>query len=276
MSIHADIFNGFIFRASQVDCQGFYASVRPTLMMAVHSLLRGNTVGTKNSSSQLIDDLVQKLEMAIFRGDYAPGTRIREARIAVDLRVGRSAVREAVRQLEGRKLIVRLQNQGIFVTKLSDKDLLELLEIRVSLEVAAIRLAAERITADELTVLRHSMARHAEASVNRLQRLYSDWHNFDFHYQIAKASGNDRLLAMLCGDIWFLMRTYRYPEGLSPPSLGFTYADHNSIFNALEARDADACERLMRDHLQHLRIHLEEHNKAVKAAPEQTNLSRQP
>ena len=73
------------------------------------------------------------------------------------------------------------------------------------------------------------------------------------------ASGNRRLFDLLCGDIWFMMRTYRYPKGLSPHTMIQGAASHRAIMEALEARDADACEQQMRAHLSTVRIHLLDH-----------------
>jgi DNA-binding GntR family transcriptional regulator len=86
--------------------------------------------------------------------------------------------------------------------------------------------------------------------------MYSEWHNFDFHYQIAVASGNRRLIDLLYGDIWSLMRLYRYPGVLSPGRIPLGQADHEAILQALIARDPDACERLMRRHLAHAQENL--------------------
>src|SRR5216684_3495303 len=71
-------------------------------------------------SQTLVDELVAKLEVAIFRGEFPPGTRIREARVANSLGVGRGPVREAVRRLEGRKLVVRHPNRGTSITRLTN------------------------------------------------------------------------------------------------------------------------------------------------------------
>ena len=86
--------------------------------------------------------------------------------------------------------------------------------------------------------------------------MYGEWHNFDFHYQIALASGNRRLIDLLYGDIWSLMRLYRYPGALSPGRIPLGQADHEAILEALVARDPDACERLMRRHLAHAQENL--------------------
>jgi DNA-binding GntR family transcriptional regulator len=205
----------------------------------------------KETPKTLVDDLVSRLEGAIFRGEFPPGTRLREARIANNLGVGRGPLREAVRRLEGRKLVVRHPNRGTFIATLTAAELAELLEVREALEVEACRLAAKRVTKEGLEKLRLTLRRQMEVEADKLLDLYSDWHNFDFHYQIALASGNRRLIDLLCGDIWCIMRLYRYPGILSRGRVPLGQADHEAILQALEAHDPDACELLMRQHLAH-------------------------
>jgi DNA-binding GntR family transcriptional regulator len=205
----------------------------------------------RETPKTLVDDLVSRLEGAIFRGEFPPGTRIREARIANHLGVGRGPLREAVRRLEGRKLVVRHPNRGTFIATLTAAELAELLEVREALEVEACRLAAKRVTKEGLEKLRLTLRRQLEVEADKLLDLYSDWHNFDFHYQIALASGNQRLIDLLCGDIWCIMRLYRYPGILSRGRTPLGQADHEAILHALEAHDPDACERVMRQHLAH-------------------------
>jgi DNA-binding GntR family transcriptional regulator len=207
-------------------------------------------------SQTLVDKLVARLEEAIFRGEFPPGTRIREARLATSLGVGRGPLREAVRRLEGRKLVVRHPNRGTSIATLTKAELTELLEVREALEVAACRLAAKNITDKAIEKLRLTLQRQKEMTADKFSEMYSEWHNFDFHYQIALASGNRRLIDLLYGDIWSLMRLYRYPGALSPGRIPLGQADHEAILEALVARDPDACDRLMRQHLAHAQENL--------------------
>jgi DNA-binding GntR family transcriptional regulator len=209
------------------------------------------TLAKEDISQTLVDELVTKLEGAIFRGEFPPGARIREARVANSLGVGRGPVREAVRRLEGRKLVVRHPNRGTSITTLTMAELAELLEVREALEVAACRLAAKNITEEAIEKLRWTLLRQKDATADKFSEMYGEWHNFDFHYQIALASGNRRLIDLLYGDIWSLMRLYRYPGALSPGRIPLGHADHEAILQALVARDPDACDRLMRRHLAH-------------------------
>src|SRR5246127_1557946 len=107
----------------------------------------------------LVDELLGKLETAFFRGEFSRGTRIPEARVANTLGVGRGPLREAVRRLEGRKLVVRHPNRGTCITTLTRAELAELLEVREALEVAACRLAAKKITDEAIEKLRWTLRR---------------------------------------------------------------------------------------------------------------------
>jgi DNA-binding GntR family transcriptional regulator len=233
--------------AKVAGARGFYSRLHGTQGRCVLSKSKAQ----KETPKTLVDDLVARLEGAIFRGEFPPGTRIREARIASDLGVGRGPLREAVRRLEGRKLVVRHANRGTFIATLTTRELSELLEVREALEVEACRLAARKVTKEGLEKLRLTLRRQREVEADKLLDLYSDWHNFDFHYQIALASGNQRLIDLLCGDIWCIMRLYRYPGILNRGRIPLGQADHEAILQALEAHDPDACERLMRQHLSH-------------------------
>lgn len=233
--------------AKVAGARGFYSRLHGTQGRCVLS----KSTAKKETPKTLVDDLVARLEGAIFRGEFPPGTRIREARIASDLGVGRGPLREAVRRLEGRKLVVRHANRGTFIATLTTRELSELLEVREALEVEACRLAARKVTKEGLEKLRLTLRRQREVEADKLLDLYSDWHNFDFHYQIALASGNQRLIDLLCGDIWCIMRLYRYPGILNRGRIPLGQADHEAILQALEVHDPDACERLMRQHLSH-------------------------
>ena len=204
------------------------------------------------SPKDLVDDVVERLEVAIFRGELLPGERIRESRIAADLRVSAGTVREALRQLEGRRVVVRSRNLGTSVVKLTDKEVMELLDLRELLEVGAVRLAAKNITEEHLERL-HALLGVLEQRDRGRPQIFSSWRNLDLHYEIALASGNQRLIRLLSGEIWILMRSYRFPGALSTRPTPEGAADHRTILEALSRRDPDACEAAMRSHLEHTR-----------------------
>ena len=162
------------------------------------------------------------------------------------------------------------------MAKLSANEVLQLLELREILEVGACRLAAEKITEEDLGKLKSILQRHlqsqTQAKLSRLPLHYSEWLNYDFHYQIALASGNQRLIDLLCGDIWILMRAYRYPGALSPGRLPQGTDAHFVIMDALARRNPDEAEQAMRLHLRQARANVMEH---LTDAPKKDKRSKQ-
>ena len=89
-----------------------------------------------------VDRVFEQIERAIVVGEFAPGSRLGEETLAERFGVSRGPLREALRQLEGRGLVVRLPHAGVRVVALGHEDLIELYEIRGNLEGLACRLAA--------------------------------------------------------------------------------------------------------------------------------------
>jgi DNA-binding GntR family transcriptional regulator len=108
----------------------------------------------------LVDRIVERLERAIMNGDLAPGTKLSEQALAKRFGVSRGPLREAIRRLEGRKLIERKPNIGPQIATLSEKKLLDIFDVREALEGLACRLAAERMTDEELADLQRLIEDH--------------------------------------------------------------------------------------------------------------------
>ena len=94
----------------------------------------------------LRDVVFENLREAILEGKLEPGQRIMEVQLAEQLGVSRTPVREAIRKLELEGLVVMLPRKGAYVADMSLKDIIDVLEIRSSLEGLAAYLAADRIT----------------------------------------------------------------------------------------------------------------------------------
>ncbi|MGP4110727.1 GntR family transcriptional regulator [Streptomyces sp. 4N509B] len=128
----------------------------------------------------------------IVSGRWQPGERIVERRIALELQVSQTPVREALRELESLRLIESSPNKGVRVRALTAGDLEEIFPVRAGLEQIAAELAAERLAKDvsalepEVAALaRADLSGDAEAQVG---------HTVAFHRELVKASGNSVLL----------------------------------------------------------------------------------
>jgi DNA-binding GntR family transcriptional regulator len=214
----------------------------------------------KNTPSEprvLIDDTVARLEELIVRGELLPGARLPEQALADSLGVSRGPLREAIRTLEGRRLIERTPHAGVRVTQLSLNDLEQLLVTREALEGMACRQAAENMTAAEIKQLRETAAEIEKMLQEGPGAVFAGGADNDFHRQIAIGSRNRWIERLLCEDLYSLLRLYRMHSAFRPVSKSqATHREHHDIIDCIHARDADAAEAAMRLHVRNGRERL--------------------
>src|SRR5574344_883633 len=95
----------------------------------------------------------EHIRQAIIDGTFTRGERLMEIQLAEQMGVSRTPVREAIRKLELEGFVVMIPRRGTYVADLSIKDINDVYEIRISLDVLAAGLAAERIEPEELEEL---------------------------------------------------------------------------------------------------------------------------
>jgi len=206
----------------------------------------------------LLEETVQWLEHAILSGDLKPGDRIAESALAKRFGVGRGPLREALRTLEGRRLLERTPFSGVRVVQISNDELEQLLITREALEGMAARQAAEVMTLPQTRRLREVLANGREAaSLGEFFRQKTQ--DNDFHSQIVHGSGNRWLVEFLCRDLYSLLNIYRFRAASAPERIEVAQREHEQILDAIERRDPDRAERLMREHVAHGRESLLRH-----------------
>lgn len=206
----------------------------------------------------LVDTVTERLEAAIVAGELQPGRRISEQALASSLGVSRGPLREAIRRLEGRKLLERTPNIGVHVANISIQDLKQLLEVREALEGMACRLAATAMTDSEIDELRRLLAEHGrQEGVQVGTGYYQNPKDEDFHFCIAKGCRNKWLTEMLCDGLYDLLRVYRFKSSTRAGRAQQALNEHKAIVDAIASRDADLAEATMRRHLRNARAHIE-------------------
>ncbi|MBM9593860.1 GntR family transcriptional regulator [Roseitranquillus sediminis] len=211
---------------------------------------------TKVVAKSLVDAVTERLEAAIIAGELAPGERIREQTLATALGVSRGPLREAIRRLEGRRLLDRKANVGVSVTELSPQRLDDLLTVRESLEGMACRLASQRMSDAEIDDMRKLLASHSRRREIALgEGYYQESGDVDFHFRIAAASGNELLTSMVTGDLYDLLRVYRYKSSTMTGRTSQALEEHRAIVEALASRDPDQAEQAMRTHIRNARLY---------------------
>jgi DNA-binding GntR family transcriptional regulator len=203
----------------------------------------------------LSDELFEKMLASIYASELLPGAVVNEAALAERFGVSRGPVREAVRRLQGIRLVSREPYMKASVVSFSDAEILELFQVREALEGMACRLAAERMTDDELASIAADMeaARRARINPAVAQKPVVD---FDFHERIVRGSRNSRIADALCGDLYHLLRIYRRRSGAVPERKEAAHVEHAQILRAIKARDGELAESLMRSHIARAASHL--------------------
>lgn len=206
----------------------------------------------------LSDSLFEQLSEAIVSGEFSPGAKLSEPRLAARYGVSRGSLREAIRRLEERKLVTRTPRQGVRVIVPSRKRAVELFHIREVLEGLAAREAARHATPAEIEALRSMLKQHAQALARPDAMVY--WQaraNSDFHFLIARIARNEQLFVLLSGEYYTLFRLYRMQHRLVPGRARRALLEHERIVDAIADHDRDLAEMLMRRHIAAARKSLE-------------------
>ncbi len=209
-----------------------------------------NSTPEEPKSLTLADDVFDQLRTAIVKGDLPPGSKINEPQLATQYGISRGPLREAIRRLEGCKLVEIKPNAGAKVVSLDVAQVSEIYEIRESLEGLACKLAAANSLPDDCQKLRDLLTRHEEQIESADWRLYYQKEgDLDFHYLVVQLSGNQRLFDLLCGELYHLLRLCRVQTSAQPSRPEQAFKEHHQIVDAIEKQDAELAEMLMRRHI---------------------------
>lgn len=195
-------------------------------------------------------DVSRQLREAIVSGQFQPNERLVEVDLARRLGTGRTSIRAALVRLEQEGLVTREPNRGARVRLVSDREAIEIEQVRIALELLMVRLAAEKAKPADLEDLRATLLEMRQQLDLGDPIGYSEL-NARFHqriWTIADHGTASALLAMLKSQsLRFQFRTILRP-GRTEQSL----EEHRAIVQALSAHDADACEQAMTRHLSHV------------------------
>lgn len=206
--------------------------------------------------NSLHDEVATQLRERIFAGELLPGTFLDEARLAAQMRISRTPLREALKVLTAEGLVRHEPRRGCFVAEVTEQDLDEIFPVIALLEGRCAHEAALNATDAELQdlqALHDRLARYANA--RRINDYYET--NFAIHEAIIALAGN-RWLAQVIGDLRKILRLARQQQLRAPGRLAVSLSEHLAVFAALKARDAQGAEAAMRTHITRQREALRE------------------
>ncbi len=199
----------------------------------------------------LADVAARRLAHSIVTGELAQGQKLNEAELAESFGMGRGPLREALRHLEGMRLVKRIPNAGARVVVLDRKTLSDLYAVREVLEGMACRLAAAQMSDDEISQLNTLLDQHEKQIKQQGGKVYAQSEgDLDFHYRIVRGSGNQMLMDLLGSEQYQLLRMCRFRTSRNAQRTKPALNQHRQIVEALTQRDGELAEMLMRRHIQ--------------------------
>jgi len=187
----------------------------------------------------------EELRRLVITGEFAPGTRMVEDRLAARLGVSRNPVREALQALAGEGFVEILPRRGAVVAQLTPEQAEDLFDVRTALEPLAARLAARRRDDDGVERLREilRLARRA-TDAQELDLLAS--YNTDFHSLVVELSGNDYLGLLVAPMARRVQWVFRTSAATRAPQ---SWTEHEELLRAIVAGDEEYAEAVARAHV---------------------------
>ena len=181
--------------------------------------------------------------------------RLDERDLSQRFGVSRTPLREALAQLDQEGLVRIVARRGIFIVRKTKAEILDMITVWAALESMAARLATRHASDAEILRLHAHVDKFSQDEVARKLGEYSDA-NIKFHQAII-GLGKCPLIAEICDGLFMHMRAIRQRTIFELDRAKRSIVDHTEIVNALETRETERAERLVREHTLRLRDHVE-------------------
>ncbi|MBS7543768.1 GntR family transcriptional regulator [Ancylobacter oerskovii] len=204
----------------------------------------------KNRAYAALKDVIVSLNIY----DQPHEVRLDERQLAQSLGVSRTPVREAMAQLEREGFVHSVPRRGIYVVRKTKREVIEMIQVWAALESLAARLITQHASDEEIAMLRAMFATFEDGAPHAKLDEYSEV-NIQFHQTIIAMGGNG-ILVNLAENLFTHMRMIRRKTIAEEDRADRSIQDHLAIIQALEARDTDTAEVLVRNHALGLADHV--------------------
>jgi DNA-binding GntR family transcriptional regulator len=183
--------------------------------------------------------------------------RLDERQLAQDFGISRTPVREAMVQLEREGFVRSVPRRGVYVVRKTKSEVIELIQAWAALESMAARLITQSASDADIAGLRRMFTTFEDDKLHAKLDEYSEV-NIAFHQTIIELSGN-QVLIRLAENLFTHMRMIRGSTIGEDDRVERSIRDHMNIIHALEARDTERAEDLVRQHALGLAEHVAKH-----------------
>ena len=213
-----------------------------------------------NTNVSLREQAYVALKQAIMDADiyaHREETRLDERQLSEALGVSRTPIREAMSLLEQEGFLRTAPRRGVFIVRKTKRQIIEMIEMWAALESMAARLATLNATDAEIGALRHMFDEFLNSAPSEHIDEYSDA-NIAFHQAIIRLSGS-HLMGKTIENLFIHVRAIRRMTISQRDRAARSIVDHMQIIEALERRDTELAERLVREHSLNLAAHVEKY-----------------
>jgi DNA-binding GntR family transcriptional regulator len=207
-------------------------------------------VSFKNKAYMALKNVIVSMDVYRSRADI----RLDERRLAQDFGISRTPVREAMAQLEREGFVRSVPRRGIYVVRKTKREVIEMITAWAALESMAARLITQNAVDADIAALRHMFTTFEGGQVQAKLDEYSEV-NIEFHQAIIRLSNNGVLID-LAENLFTHMRMIRRKTIVEKDRADRSIRDHMNIIEALEARDTERAEDLVRQHALGLAEHV--------------------
>lgn len=193
----------------------------------------------------------EELKLLILTGKISPGMRLMEEELAEDMGVSRTPIREAIRKLEKEGLITIEPRRGAYVSQISTKDMVEILEVRQNMEGLAAELAAQRMTDEDKEKLRE-IAKNYESAVAAGDMTEMIRCDTAFHHIIVEATQN-KILIQMVEQLQEMVLRFRYIYYDNFKRAEQMLTEHQAIYEAIADGDTEVARESANIHIDRLK-----------------------
>jgi len=208
--------------------------------------------GMENLS--LADIAYRKIKAAILKHEIVPGERLSHDELVLRLKISQTPIREALSRLVQEGYVTQVTNRGYRVSEMTAEEVVELFDLRQTLEAHCLDGAIQNMTPDGIAELERSVKSSRKSIAKNAALVDRYIINKDFHLTLAQIAGNSAVFRVL-EDVCEKLVLKRRIEGVSHG--GFSVLRHHrDILRAIKARDTNQAQDLMKAHLDEIKFTL--------------------
>ena len=192
----------------------------------------------------LYEEVAERLRQRIFQRELEPGSWIDELKIADELGISRTPLREALKVLAAEGLVTMKVRRGAYVTEVSEKDLIDVYHLLSLLEADAVAVVAQSGSEAALAELQ-ALHDELEGATQDRDRFFEI--NERFHLRLLELADN-RWRQQMVSDLRKVMKLNRHHSLFKAGRIEESLAEHRAVMQAIRARQPEAAAQSMRDH----------------------------